>query len=90
MNDFRPGGQGCAITTRLLLPRSRYDEALKILEKAFENWNYGDPTQPQNLQGPQISQRQQERVLAYLERGKAEGARLLVGGGAPSQLAKGW
>jgi aldehyde dehydrogenase (NAD+) len=84
------GGQGCAITTRLLLPRSRYDEGLAILEKAFQNWNYGDPTNPANLQGPQVSKRQQQRVLGYLERGKKDGARLLVGGGAPKHLPKGF
>lgn len=78
------GGQGCAITTRLLIPRSRYDEALVILKKSFENWNYGDPTNPANLQGPQISKLQQERVLAYIEKGKQEGARCLVGGGKPA------
>jgi aldehyde dehydrogenase (NAD+) len=78
------GGQGCAITTRLLVPRSRYDEALPLLKAAFEGWNYGDPTEPQNLQGPQISKRQQERVLEYIEIGKKEGARLLVGGGKPA------
>jgi aldehyde dehydrogenase (NAD+) len=77
------GGQGCAITTRMLLPRSRYDEGVALLKAAFENWNYGDPTQPQNLQGPQISKRQQARVLEYIEKGKQEGAKLLVGGGKP-------
>jgi aldehyde dehydrogenase (NAD+) len=84
------GGQGCAITTRLLLPRSRYDEGLAILKSAFEKWNYGDPTNPANLQGPQVSKRQQERVLGYLEKGKKDGARLLVGGGVPKHLAKGF
>jgi len=84
------GGQGCAITTRLLLPRSRYDEGLAILKKAFENWNYGDPTDPANLQGPQVSKRQQQRVLGYLEKGRKEGARLLVGGGVPKHLPKGF
>jgi aldehyde dehydrogenase (NAD+) len=84
------GGQGCAITTRLLLPRSRYDEGVAILESAFQNWNYGDPKEPQNLQGPQISKRQQERVLSYIEKGKQEGARLLVGGGIPKHLEKGF
>jgi aldehyde dehydrogenase (NAD+) len=79
------GGQGCAITTRWLLPRSRYDEAVEILKTSFENWNYGDPEDPSNLQGPQISQRQQERVLGYIERGVAEGAKLLVGGGKPDR-----
>lgn len=78
------GGQGCAITTRLLIPRARYDEALGLLKTAFENWNYGDPTNPANLQGPQISSLQQKRVLAYIEKGKEEGARCLVGGGRPT------
>ena len=84
------GGQGCAITTRLLLPRSRYEEGLEIVKAAFEGWNYGDPTQPANLQGPQISKRQQERVLAYIEKGRQEGARVVVGGGVPAHLAKGF
>jgi len=84
------GGQGCAITTRLLLPRSRYEEGLAIVKAAFEGWNYGDPTQPANLQGPQISKRQQERVLAYIEKGRQEGARVVVGGGVPAHLAKGF
>jgi aldehyde dehydrogenase (NAD+) len=79
------GGQGCAITTRWLLPRSRYAEGIEILKTAFEGWRYGDPEDPANLQGPQISLRQQQRVLAYLEQGRAEGARLLVGGGKPDR-----
>ncbi len=79
------GGQGCAITTRWLVPRSRYDEAVGILKAAFEGWSWGDPTDPANLQGPQISRRQQERVLGYIEKGKQEGARCLVGGGKPDR-----
>jgi aldehyde dehydrogenase (NAD+) len=76
------GGQGCAILTRWLVPRSRYDEAVALLQAAFENWNYGDPTNPANMQGPQVSALQRERVLSYIEKGKAEGARCLVGGKA--------
>jgi aldehyde dehydrogenase (NAD+) len=68
----------------LLVPRARYDEAVEILTTAFNNWNYGDPTNPANLQGPQISKRQQERVLGYIEKGKEEGARCVVGGGKPA------
>jgi aldehyde dehydrogenase (NAD+) len=79
------GGQGCAITTRLLLPRSRWNEGVAIVKQAFEGWRYGDPTDPSVLQGPQISRRQQERVLSYIERGKREGARCLVGGGRPER-----
>jgi aldehyde dehydrogenase (NAD+) len=84
------GGQGCAITTRLLLPRSRYAEGVAIVKAAFEGWRYGDPTDPSVLQGPQISRRQQERVLGYIEKGKQEGARCLVGGGVPKHLPKGF
>jgi aldehyde dehydrogenase (NAD+) len=84
------GGQGCAITTRMLLPRSRYDEGVELLEAAFEGWSYGDPTDAANLQGPLINARQRERVLGYIEKGKAEGARCLVGGGRPAHLEKGY
>jgi len=83
-------GQGCAITTRMLLPRSRYEEGLALLEPAFRNIAYGDPTNPANLMGPLVNARQRERVLAYIEKGKAEGARLLVGGGRPAHLEKGF
>ena len=68
-------GQGCAITTRLLLPRSRYDEGVDIVRQAFESFPYGDPTDISNMAGPLINARQRERVLGYIEKGKAEGAR---------------
>lgn len=84
------GGQGCAITTRMLLPRSRYDEGVELVKAAFESWSYGDPTDAANLQGPLINPRQRDRVLGYIEQGKAEGARLLVGGGRPPQFEKGF
>jgi len=83
-------GQGCAIATRLLLPRSRYEEGVAITKAAFEQIPYGDPTNPGHLQGPQISRKQQERVLAYIELGKEEGAKLIVGGGVPKHLARGF
>ncbi len=84
------GGQGCAITTRLLVPRSRYEECVEIVKSAFEGWSYGDPTDPANLQGPQISRRQQERVISYIEKGRQEGATLVVGGGVPAHLERGF
>jgi aldehyde dehydrogenase (NAD+) len=83
-------GQGCAITTRMLLPESRYDEAVEMLKAAFEALPFGDPTDPANLMGPVINKRQQERVLGYIEKGKAEGARLLVGGGVPAGFDTGY
>ena len=48
------GGQGCAITTRLLLPRSRYDEGLRSLQKALRELELRRPDATRHLQGPQI------------------------------------
>ncbi|MEZ5168573.1 MAG: aldehyde dehydrogenase family protein [Acidimicrobiales bacterium] len=84
------GGQGCAIPTRLLVPRSRYDEAVAAATESFANWNYGDPTDANNLQGPQISKKQQDRVLGYIQKGIEEGARVAIGGGVPAHLEKGY
>ena len=84
------GGQGCAIVSRIVVPDSRYGEAVELVEDGFEGWSYGDPTDAANLQGPQISKKQQERVLGYIEKGKAEGARLVTGGGVPAHLEKGF
>jgi aldehyde dehydrogenase (NAD+) len=83
-------GQGCAIPTRLLLPRSRYEEGVELAKAAFENVPYGDPKQGNVLMGPVVSRRQQERVLGYIEKGRSEGARLLVGGGVPEHLQDGF
>jgi aldehyde dehydrogenase (NAD+) len=84
------GGQGCVMLTRMLLPRSRYDEGIAIMEEGFRNVPYGDPTNPANIQGPQISALQRESVLGYIEKGTAEGARIVVGGGRPAHLEKGY
>jgi aldehyde dehydrogenase (NAD+) len=84
------GGQGCAMTTRLLLPRSRYEEGVELAKASFENVNYGDPMDMQNMQGPQINARQRERVLGYIEKGVSEGARLVTGGRRPAHLPKGY
>jgi aldehyde dehydrogenase (NAD+) len=84
------GGQGCAIPTRVLVPRARYDEAVDLVKQGFDSWAYGDPTDTNVLQGPQVSKRQQERVLGYIEKGKAEGARVVTGGGVPAHLPVGY
>ncbi len=83
-------GQGCAMATRLLVPRARHDECVEMARAAFEAVSYGDPTDAANLQGPQVSRRQQERVLGYIEKGRAEGARLVTGGGIPKHLPRGY
>jgi aldehyde dehydrogenase (NAD+) len=84
------GGQGCVMPTRMLVPRKLYDQAIDIAAPGFENFPYGDPTDPGNLQGPQISAKQRDRVLDYIEKGKAEGARVVVGGGRPARFDKGF
>jgi aldehyde dehydrogenase (NAD+) len=73
-------GQGCAIPTRLLLPRSRYDEGVQILQAMYQSIAVGDPQEPGTLCGPVISAKQRERVLGYIQKGIDEGAKLLVGG----------
>ena len=83
-------GQGCAMPTRLLVPASRYDEAVDLARAGFERVRYGDPTDPGNLMGPLVSKRQQERVLGYIEEGRREGARVVTGGGAPAHLPTGF
>ena len=83
-------GQGCAMLTRLLIPRSRYDEAIALMEPGFKSVAYGDPTDPSIIQGPQISAKQRERVLGYIEKGVEEGARLVHGGGRPKDMPKGF
>ena len=83
-------GQGCAIPTRMLVPNSRYDEAVELATEAFAAWGYGDPAEPAFLMGPLISKKQQDRVLGYIEIGKAEGARIAYGGGIPAHLERGF
>jgi aldehyde dehydrogenase (NAD+) len=83
-------GQGCAMLTRMLLPRSRYDEGVELLKGAMANAPYGDPQRPDVLMGPLISAKQRDRVLGYIDKGVAEGATLAVGGGRPSHLPKGF
>ena len=77
-------GQGCAVQSRLLVPRSRYEEAKAILKGAYGNFeqNWGDITNPGHIMGPVVSKRQMDRVLSYIELGQAEGATLLHGGKA--------
>ena len=83
-------GQGCAMTTRLLLPRSRYEEGVALAKASFEAVKYGDPTDIQNSMGPLINARQRDRVLGYVAKGIAEGARLVTGGKRPAHLPRGW
>src|SRR6478735_9656409 len=83
-------GQSCIISSRILLPRSRYDEGLAILKGAMKNFQVGDPWMPGNLQGPQISETQRQKVLGLIKSGVDSGARLVTGGGVPDTLPTGY
>ena len=84
------GGQGCAMQTRMLVPRKRYDEAVEIVKAAMSMMPYGDPNDMGNFMGPLVSEKQRGRVLGYIEIGIKEGAKLELGGGRPAHLPKGW
>jgi acyl-CoA reductase-like NAD-dependent aldehyde dehydrogenase len=73
-------GQGCAMPTRMLLPRARYEEGVAILQAIYAGIAPGDPQEPGTLCGPVISAKQRARVLGYVQKGIDEGAKLLVGG----------
>lgn len=83
-------GQGCVLPTRMLVPRSRYDEAVELATLAYQNVPFGDPIDPSVIQGPQISDVQRSRVLDLIAKGVDEGATLLVGGGRPERFARGY
>jgi acyl-CoA reductase-like NAD-dependent aldehyde dehydrogenase len=83
-------GQSCILPSRILLPRSRYDEGLDILKSAMENFPVGDPWTPGIMQGPQISAGQRQKVLGLIRSGIDSGARLVTGGGIPENLPVGY
>jgi aldehyde dehydrogenase (NAD+) len=83
-------GQGCALQSRVLVPRARHDEAVAILSQTMAAVPYGDPSDPGVVMGPQISAKQRDRVLGYIDMGQREGAQLVVGGGRPEHLTNGF
>jgi aldehyde dehydrogenase (NAD+) len=90
MQIMTHAGQGCAITTRLLLPRAKYDEGVAILVEMISGIAYGDPNDPAHLMGPLIRESQRQRVLGYIRTGVDEGARIALGGGVPAHLPVGY
>ena len=88
---FMNSGQACAAGTRLLVPKSRFDEARRGIQDAMRNITAGDPADPKTVVGPMVSQKQYERVQAYIRKGIEEGAEVLVGGeGHPEGLEAGY
>jgi aldehyde dehydrogenase (NAD+) len=79
-NCFLNSGQTCTAWTRMLVHTSRYDEAVETAAAAAAKYIVGDPTDPATRLGPLASATQRDRVRGYLERGVAEGARVVAGG----------
>jgi aldehyde dehydrogenase (NAD+) len=65
-----------------LVPRSRYQEAIAVLEHAYAAYSraWGSAEDPMNVMGPVISARQRDRIMSYIQSGLDEGARLIAGG----------
>ncbi|TDC19497.1 aldehyde dehydrogenase [Actinomadura bangladeshensis] len=83
-------GQGCAITTRILVPRDRYDEAAEITAGTLTRLGVGDPGDDRTVCGPVISAKQRERVEGYLELAVQEGGSFACGGGRPEGRGTGF
>jgi acyl-CoA reductase-like NAD-dependent aldehyde dehydrogenase len=83
-------GQGCAITTRLVVPRARLDDAVGLVTSTFEGFKVGDPADPTTYMGPLISAKQRDRVQAHVDRAVADGATVATGGGRPRDLERGF
>jgi aldehyde dehydrogenase (NAD+) len=73
-------GQGCAITTRLVVPREKYDEAVQVAAATMESIGAKDPADPGAICGPVISAVQRDRVEAYLKLAVEEGGTFATGG----------
>ncbi len=84
-------GQTCSALTRMLVPREKLAEAEEIAKQAAEAFSPGDPFEESTRLGPLVSEVQRERVRGYIEKGEAEGAKLVTGGAAPPEgLDKGY
>ncbi|GAA1958711.1 aldehyde dehydrogenase [Nocardioides panacihumi] len=83
-------GQACIALTRVLAPRSRYDEVAARLAAAASALAVGDPMDAATQVGPLVTARQQRRNLDYIQLGLEEGATLLAGGAVPRGLEGGY
>jgi aldehyde dehydrogenase (NAD+) len=83
-------GQTCFLSTRILAPRSRYEQVVGVFAELASSLRVGNALDADTQVGPVISQAQRRRVESYIAQAKADGARLIVGGGRPPGLDKGW
>ena len=89
-NCMQNSGQTCSAWTRMLVPRSRHDEAVELAKAQLAKLTLGDPFDQNTRLGPLASAGQRDSVLEFIEQGKKEGATLVAGGGRPAEPAKGF
>jgi betaine-aldehyde dehydrogenase len=83
-------GQVCSSLTRIVVTKKRHDALVDALSASFSQVKVGDPYDATTAMGPLAMSRQRDRVEGYIEKGKAEGAKLATGGKRPKGLSKGW
>jgi aldehyde dehydrogenase (NAD+) len=83
-------GQTCYLGTRVLAPRSRYDEVVGTMAAFASSMAVGDAMDPATQIGPMASSTHRDRVEGYIAKGKGDGARVVTGGGRPAGLDRGW
>lgn len=83
-------GQTCYLGTRILAPRSRYQEYVDTISDFFSGLNVGDPLDPATQIGPVVSARQRDRIEGYIAKGTSEGGRITAGGGRPGDRDRGY
>ncbi|MET0898990.1 MAG: aldehyde dehydrogenase [Mycobacterium sp.] len=88
--SFVNNGQTCYLSSRILAPRSRYDEVVDAMAALAQGLTVGDPLDNATEIGPMVSERQRQRVLDYIELGRASGAKLIAGGSIPKDQPRGW
>jgi aldehyde dehydrogenase (NAD+) len=88
---FLNSGQTCSALTRMLVPREKLAEVEELAASVAESFTPGDPFDDATRLGPLVSDVQRQRVRGYIEKGEAEGARLVTGGAAaPEGLDRGY
>ncbi len=87
---FQVNGQACVNNTRILAPRSRYDEIVEAVATAADELVVGNPLDPAVTCGPMASEHHLNRVLGYIDIGRRSDARLITGGERPADLERGW
>ncbi|MHC8315629.1 aldehyde dehydrogenase family protein [Pseudomonas sp. LB3P31] len=83
-------GQTCTALTRMLLPASRYAEAVELAIAEAQSLRMGDPLDPQSFLGPMCSAAQRRTVRDYIQVGQEEGARLVYGGDSAMEFEPGF